>query len=84
MEVGIHISAVVQGEAASIITELNAGTVVRPNDPKALAELWTQLVWNPKGLEVSDSGASWVKQQRSHETPRTLSKIISTVAKRSE
>lgn len=84
METGIHISAVVQGEAASIITGLNAGTVVRPNDPKALAELWTQLVRNPKGLEVSDSGANWVKRQRSHETPCTLSQIISTVAKRNE
>lgn len=81
MEAGIHISAVVQGEAASIITGLNAGTVVRPNDPNALAELWTQLVREPKGLEVSDSGAIWVKKQRSAETPRTLRKIISTVAK---
>lgn len=82
METGIHISAVVQGEAASIISRLNAGTVVRPNDPQALAELWTQLVRDSKGLEVSDSGASWVKQQRSVETPQTLSKIISTVVKR--
>lgn len=83
MESGIHISAVVQGEAASIITRLNAGTVVRPNDPKALAELWMQLVRDPKGLEVSENGANWVKQQRSVETPHTLSKIISTVVKRS-
>lgn len=44
MEAGIHISAVNQGEAATIITTFNAGSVVRPNDPKALAELWTQLV----------------------------------------
>lgn len=83
MESGIHISAVVQGEAASIITRLNAGTVVRPNDPNALAELWRQLVRDPKGLEVSESGASWVKQQRSVQTPDTLSNIISTVVKRS-
>lgn len=82
MEAGIHISAVVQGEAASIITMLNAGSVVRPNDPKALVELWTQLVRDPKGLEVSDSGASWVKQQRTDEVPLTLSKVISIVAKR--
>ena len=82
MEAGIHISAVVQGEAASIISKSNAGSVVVPNDPKALAELWTQLVRDPKRLEVSDVGQDWVKQQRSVETPRILSKVISTVAKR--
>lgn len=82
MEAGIHISAVNQGEAATIITTFNAGSVVRPNDPKALAELWTQLVRDPKGLEVSDSGASWVKQQRTDEVPLTLSQVISIVAKR--
>ena len=82
MEVGIHISAVVQGEAASIISMSNAGSVVRPNDPKALAELWIQLVRDPKRLEVSGVGQNWVKQQRSVETPRILSKVISTVAER--
>lgn len=82
MEAGIHISAVVQGEAASIISRSNAGTVVIPNDPRALAELWTHLVQDPKGLEVSDRGASWVKQQRSVVIPHTLRKIISTVRER--
>lgn len=82
MEVGIHISAVVQGEAASIISMSNSGSVVRPNDPKALAELWMQLVRDPKRLEVSGVGQNWVKQQRSVETPRILSKVISTVAER--
>ena len=82
MEAGIHISAVAQGEAASIITMLDAGTVVRPNDPNALAELWKQLVRDPKGLEVSDAGAGWVKQQRTDVAPLTLSKVISIVAKR--
>lgn len=83
MEAGIHISAVAQGEAASIITRLNAGSTVKPNDPEALAELWTQLVKDPCRLRVSEEGARWVEQQRTVETPRTLRKIISTVARRS-
>ena len=82
MEAGIHISAVVQGEAASIISRSQAGTVVMPNDPNALAELWMQLVRDPRGLESSGIGQIWVKQQRSVETPRILDKVISTVARR--
>lgn len=82
MSVGLHISAVVGGEAAELIKDLEAGSVVPPEDPKALAALWMELIDDRSGLRVSGRGAEWVEHQRDVEVPRRLLDIVSTVGRR--
>jgi colanic acid biosynthesis glycosyl transferase WcaI len=49
---GRHITAAVAGEAAETVESLGAGTVVRPGDPRQLAECLRRLRLNPRELEV--------------------------------
>ena len=42
-----HISASVAGETARIVEHLDAGDVVPPQDPDALAAMWLQLLDQP-------------------------------------
>lgn len=76
---GIHISAVVRGETAKLITSLNAGHVVEPNEPKALAALWTELAKNRDQLTTSNEGREWVLNQRGVVVPETLDRLIETI-----
>lgn len=69
---GIHISGVVRGETARLITELGAGDIVPPNDPSALARLWIELVRDRARLEVSEKGKRWVESQRTETAPVAL------------
>lgn len=61
---GIHISGVAKGETAELIESLNAGDIVRPNSPEALARLWVALALNRAKLEVPPDGREWVLSQR--------------------
>ncbi|QTE29032.1 glycosyltransferase family 4 protein [Pengzhenrongella sicca] len=56
---GRHITAVLAGEAAEIIRSTGAGDVVPPEDPAALADLWTHLVSDPRRLEMDGAGRAW-------------------------
>lgn len=76
---GIHISAVVRGETAKLITSLNAGHVVEPNEPKALAALWMELAKNRDQLTTSNEGREWVLNQRGVVVPETLDRLIETI-----
>lgn len=76
----IHISGVVRGEAAQLIEELQAGDVVAPNDPFALAQLWVDLAGDRSGLEVSDKGKHWVEEQRQSVAPNSLLSLLEYVA----
>lgn len=69
---GIHISGVVRGETARLITELDAGDIVPPNDPSALAQLWIELARDRTRLEVGDKGKRWVESQRMETAPVEL------------
>ena len=69
---GIHISGVVRGETARLITELGAGDIVPPNDPSALARLWIELARDRARLEVSEKGKRWVESQRTETAPVAL------------
>ncbi len=69
---GIHISGVVRGETAELIRRLDAGDVVEPNDPYALAQLWVDLARDRSRLEVGDKGKGWVETQRLNDAPRAL------------
>lgn len=83
MEHGIHISGVVDGEAADLMEKLNAGHVVSPEDPQALAALWKELSENRQKLEVSGEGKRWVQEQRTTEAPENLLQIVDRVLQKS-
>lgn len=80
MSNGIHISAVVRGETARMISMLEAGDVIAPNDPTALAELWVALARDRSRLEVSDKGKRWVDDQRRYDAPNSLITLLEDVA----
>lgn len=80
MDAGIHISAVVQGECAELVKVLEAGHVVPPEDPDALADLWQQLIEHPEWRNVSEHGRDWVCRERELVVPDVLREIIALVA----
>ncbi|GAA6527749.1 glycosyltransferase family 4 protein [Intrasporangium sp. DVR] len=61
MSLGLHITGVVDGEAAQIVRETRAGSTLTPGDPHALAELWDKLATDPSGLVVGDEGRRWTQ-----------------------
>ncbi|OFP16922.1 hypothetical protein HMPREF2976_10455 [Corynebacterium sp. HMSC077D10] len=65
MEIGIHISGVVNGEAEAIISELDAGATAAPGVPEELAAVWMHILAH--GLNHSPAKArSWIQHQRSN------------------
>ena len=83
MSVGIHISAVVQGEAAALVEELEAGQVVEPDNPEALAEKWIQLIEDRSRLHVPARGREWVAHQRNEVVPQVIREIVTKAAQAS-
>lgn len=79
MASGIHITGVVGGETADLITDLGGGHVVPPEDPEALAALWVDLATNRGRLTVSEEGQKWVKEQRDQEVPRALFEFLDRI-----
>lgn len=78
MEANIHISAVVQGEAAELVSRLEAGAVVAPNDPESLAQLWIRLAEQRHLMHISNKGEQWVNDQRMQVAPQTLREVLNT------
>lgn len=79
MTSGIHITGVVEGEASDLITDLDAGHVVRPEDPEALAALWVHLAHRRDQLVVTRAGKEWVEHQRNQEVPRALFTFLAKI-----
>lgn len=77
MAAGLHISGVLDGEAADLIRDLNAGHVVPPESPAELAELWRKLSNERRLLDVSSRGAEWVDRQERVVVPSVLSQLLS-------
>jgi glycosyltransferase involved in cell wall biosynthesis len=57
---GRHVSAAVAGEAAEIVAASGGGDVVRPEDPAALAGLWSDLAADRRRLVVGPGPRDWV------------------------
>lgn len=76
MNLGIHISAVASGETMELVESLEAGHVVAPESPEALAKLWMKLTDEPQLLDVSTHGAKWVAEQRANVAPQEILRII--------
>lgn len=67
MMTGRHMTAVVAGEAASIICSADAGTVVAPGDAQALADFWIAAAAERSLLDVSCHAREWVEQNAAHD-----------------
>lgn len=65
MQIGRHVTACVAGEAATIVNESQAGHVVPPMDPLALANMWEDLYYHREKLDVSGNAQRWFEQHRS-------------------
>ena len=76
----LHISGVVQGEAARLIEQFSAGHIVSPENPEALANLWVNLAENRDSLMVSDKARQWVIQEAKVSSPLRLQMIIDRAA----
>lgn len=76
MELGKHVTAVVDGEAAGLVRTYRAGHVVPPHRPEDLADFWHHLSLQRENLQVSDSGRNWVKEQRERVAPANLLRIL--------
>lgn len=79
MASGIHITGVVAGEVAGLITELEAGEVIPPEDPEALAAAWIALATDRSRLAVSEKGRQWVRQQRDVAAPTALMSFLDRI-----
>ena len=76
MEIGLHITGVVSGETSELIRYLNAGSVVPPSNPDALAELWIELALAPDNFETKGAAREWVVNERTLRTPKVLSRLL--------
>ena len=77
----LHISAVVAGETADVVRQYNAGHVVPPDDPEALAQLWASLCHEPDLLEVGEKARKWVVEQFQHDAPAEFIDAIDKIFK---
>jgi Glycosyl transferase 4-like domain/Glycosyl transferases group 1 len=60
LAIGRHVTAVVRGEAARIVSDAQAGDIVA-SDPEALAVLWRELAADRGRLIRSGDSRQWVK-----------------------
>ena len=80
MNAGIHVSAVARGETARLIEHTQAGHVVIPDDPSALADLWERLIKTPALLDVSEKARGWVRYEREVVAPAALQQLLDEIA----
>lgn len=59
---GIHITGILAGEAAGIVTDAQAGHVVAPGDESGLRELLTAMRDGRVDLTPSDRAQEWLAQ----------------------
>lgn len=84
MSLGVHTTAVVQGEAARLVEELGAGVVVPPENPEGLASAWAALIDDRSKLSVSSSGREWVAAQRDEVVPEVFLDIVNAATVQSD
>jgi glycosyltransferase involved in cell wall biosynthesis len=66
LSLGRHITGLVQGEAAQIISNAAAGDIV-DHEPSNIAGLWRQLHADRQKLDVGSTGRDWVFEKASLE-----------------
>ena len=75
----IHITAVVQGETAELISGCEAGIVVPPAQPENLVDAWSRLVNDRSLLDVGDGPAEWVEKQSTEVAPSVLLEVLNRI-----
>ena len=76
LELGIHISAVAEGETAEIVERLDAGFVVPPESPELLAKEWEKLVFYSEMPNAVEKGRAWVMDVRERVAPQAFQKHL--------
>lgn len=76
MQSGIHITAAVAGETASLVDEHYSGITVSPEDPAALAAAWEKLIRDKSLLKISSQGKKWVEHEREVTAPELLLRLV--------
>ncbi|GAA3322965.1 hypothetical protein GCM10017711_08880 [Paeniglutamicibacter sulfureus] len=66
LALGQHITGIVTGEAAQIITDAASGDIV-DHDPEHIADLWRRLSMDRQNLQVGETGRDWVFEKASLE-----------------
>lgn len=66
LSLGQHITGIVKGEAAQIITDAASGDIV-DHDPEHIADLWRRLSMDRQNLRVGETGRDWVFEKASLE-----------------
>ncbi len=61
MSHGVPVTAALAGEAAELIEQQGAGTVVPPDDHESLADLWSRWCEAGSVPPVSDAASEWVQ-----------------------
>ncbi|KGN35677.1 glycosyltransferase family 4 protein [Knoellia subterranea] len=62
MNLGLHVSAALDGEAARIVEATGAGAITPPGDVEALASSWERLHLDRSLLHVGEAGREWGRQ----------------------
>lgn len=74
-----HITGMVRGEAARIITDAESGEVVGQSVSE-LADYLTSIAEDPKKLETQNHGSQWVKQNASlRDSAKIYAKLLNNV-----
>lgn len=71
LSTGRHITGILDGESAGILTETGVGTVVKPGDVDDLVGAWRGLIEHPERLNVSDSGQKWAREHVAYDSLAT-------------
>lgn len=66
LALGKHITGIVKGEAAEILSQAGAGDIV-DHSPENIVELWAQLANHLEQTEVGTAGQEWVFEKASLE-----------------
>ena len=65
LAVGRHITGIVRGEAANVLTEAGEGDIVECK-PQEIAQLWRELAADRSRLQPAGTGREWVKSHANY------------------
>ncbi len=64
---GKHVTGLLAGEAAEVVTASDGGDVVAPGDRQGLEALWRALLDDRERLRVRASGRTWIQEHASYD-----------------
>ncbi len=83
MQEGVHVTAVVGGEAADIVRMTEAGSVVAPGDVEGLARLWVTLASTGVPLPSAERTRAWLAEHAAYDQlAQTYLRVLDSVVDR--